>query len=80
MQPELQKLQDMLAAMQSQRDQALNAVVITQAEIAALRRTLAERDATIKTLAEEMEKLRAPGSVGVSENLPSNPCASDTLQ
>ena len=51
-----QRLQDMLAAMQSQRDQALNAVVITQAEIAALRRTLAERDAQIKHLMEKAEQ------------------------
>jgi hypothetical protein len=53
----LQKLQDMLGAMQSQRDQALNAYVVLQAEIAALRRTLADRDSRIKALEEEVAKL-----------------------
>lgn len=48
----------MLAAMQSQRDQALNAHVVQQAEIAALRRTLAERDAQIKALQEEVGMLK----------------------
>jgi uncharacterized protein YeeX (DUF496 family) len=58
MNPDLQRLHDMLAAMQSQRDQALNAHVVQQAEIAALRRTIAERDAQIKALQEEIETLK----------------------
>jgi len=41
MNPELQRAQDMLSAMQAQRDNALNAVVMAQAEIVALRRQLA---------------------------------------
>ena len=41
MNPESQRAQDMLAAMQAQRDNALNAMVIAQAEIAALRREVA---------------------------------------
>ena len=53
---DIQKLQDMLAAMQQQRDQALNVVVVAQAENAALRRTLAERDAMIKDLIGKTEK------------------------
>ncbi len=40
MNPELQRAQDMLTAMQAQRDNALNAVVMAQAEIAALRREI----------------------------------------
>ena len=43
--------------MQSQRDQALNAHVVQQAEIAALRRTVAERDAQIKQLQDDVAKL-----------------------
>jgi cell division protein FtsB len=57
MNADLQRLQDMLAAMQSQRDQALNAHVVQQAEIAALRRTVAERDAQIKQLQDDVAKL-----------------------
>jgi hypothetical protein len=57
MNPDLQKLQDMLIATRQQRDQALNAVVVAQAEIASLARTLAERDATIKQLMEKMGAL-----------------------
>jgi hypothetical protein len=41
MNPDLQRANDMLAAMQMQRDQALNAVVHAQAELAALRREVA---------------------------------------
>jgi uncharacterized protein YeeX (DUF496 family) len=58
MNADLQRLQDMLAAMQSQRDQALNAHVVQQAEIAALRRTVAERDCQIKAFEEEIEMLK----------------------
>jgi hypothetical protein len=46
---------DMLAAMQAQRDSAMNANVVAQAEISALRRTLAERDAQIKELKDKIE-------------------------
>lgn len=35
---ELQRAQDMMTAMQSQRDQALNSLVVAQAELAGLRR------------------------------------------
>jgi hypothetical protein len=48
--PDIARLQDMLTALQAQRDAALNAVVVTQAETAALRRTLAARDARIAEL------------------------------
>lgn len=41
MTPELQRAQDMLAAMQAQRDNALNAMVMAQAELAARDRELA---------------------------------------
>lgn len=41
MSPELQRAQDMLVAMQAQRDQAMNGLVHAQAEIAALRREVA---------------------------------------
>jgi FtsZ-binding cell division protein ZapB len=37
---DLQKAQDMLNAMQAQRDQALNGIVMLQAELADLRRKL----------------------------------------
>lgn len=47
MNPELQRAQDMLAAMQMQRDNALNAMVMAQAEIAA-------RDREIATLREQV--------------------------
>lgn len=40
MSPELQRAQDMLAAIQAQRDNALNAMVLAQAEIAGLRREI----------------------------------------
>lgn len=75
-----QRANDMLAAMQAQRDQALNANVFAQAEFAALRRTLAERDSAIKQLGEEIEKLRAERSMPPMENLPANPYAAETLQ
>jgi hypothetical protein len=39
---ELQRAQDMLAGMQAQRDNALNAVVMLQADLAAARRALEE--------------------------------------
>jgi hypothetical protein len=43
MNPDLQRAQDMMAAMQAQRDAALNACVQMQAEIANLQRQLAEK-------------------------------------
>lgn len=48
---------DVIAALQQQRESALNATAMLQAQIAALRRTLAERDSRIKTLEGEVEKL-----------------------
>lgn len=71
--PDIQKWQDMLSAIQSQREQALDAHVVYVAESAAHRRTLeaaivalkktvAERDVRIKNLEAELEKLK-PGSV-----------------
>jgi hypothetical protein len=50
MNPEMQKANDMLAAMQMQRDNALNAMVHAQAELAALRRELAVKDGRIAEL------------------------------
>jgi predicted nucleic acid-binding Zn-ribbon protein len=55
---DLQKFQDMLAAMQAQRDQALNAHVMLQAELASVRRTIAERDARIKELEAEISSMK----------------------
>jgi hypothetical protein len=57
MNPEIQRLQDVLGAMQAQRDQALNAHVISQAENAALKRTLADRDARIKALEADLQQV-----------------------
>lgn len=54
MSPELQRAQDMLAAIQAQRDNALNAMVLAQAEIAGLRR--------------EIEALRMGKSEGPAES------------
>lgn len=51
------RFNDLLAAIQAQRDSALNANVLAHAEIAQLKRTLAERDATIKALEAKIEKL-----------------------
>ena len=65
----------MLNAMQSQRDSALNAHVVLQAEMAALKRTLAERESTIKRLSEEIKTLRS--SADALSNLPSNPYAQE---
>jgi len=44
MNPELQYAQDLLAAMQAQRDLAMNGLVYAQAEIMGLKRQLAERE------------------------------------
>lgn len=44
MNPELQRANDMLAILQTQRDQALNTLVAAQAEIMSLRRQLAEKE------------------------------------
>lgn len=62
MTPDLQKLQDMLGAMQQQRDQALNSVVLAYAEIAALKRTVAEQGLRIK----ELEATALPKTEGVA--------------
>jgi conjugal transfer/entry exclusion protein len=43
MNEETQRANDMLLALQAQRDQALNALVAAQAEIMSLRRQLAEK-------------------------------------
>lgn len=43
MNSETQRANDMLAAIQAQRDQAMNGLVAAQAEIMALRRQLAEK-------------------------------------
>ena len=53
----------MLTAMQQLRDQAFNSVVLAQAEIASLRRTLTERDGRIKALETEVATLKN-GSAG----------------
>jgi hypothetical protein len=50
MNTDLQRAQDMLNAMQQQRDQALNAMVNASAEVASLRRELAAKDARIAEL------------------------------
>ncbi len=52
MNQELQRAQDMLNAMQSQRDNALNSVVLAQADLAELRRQLTAKQA-------EADQLRA---------------------
>jgi hypothetical protein len=59
-----QRISDMLAAMQAQRDSALNAIVVAQAEIAALRRELAMRDEQIGVLKTDVEKLIAATGTG----------------
>lgn len=46
MTPESQRFEDMLVAMQAQRDQAMNALVYSQAEIMALRREVAALNTT----------------------------------
>lgn len=57
---DLQKFNDMLAAMQAQRDQALNAVVMARAESAGLRRELAAKDAQIAELQKTVNEPTAP--------------------
>lgn len=56
MNTELQRAQDMLAVMQAQRDNALNANVLAQAEIAGLRRQLAGLDSALKEAHQERDK------------------------
>ncbi len=50
MTPDLQKANDMLSIMQEQRDHALNAVVIAQADVADLKRQLVAKDAELSKL------------------------------
>lgn len=50
MTPDLQKANDMLSIMQEQRDHALNAVVIAQADLADLKRQLATVNAELSAL------------------------------
>jgi predicted nucleic acid-binding Zn-ribbon protein len=59
MSAELQKANDMLAAIQSQRDQAMNGLVLAQAEIAALRRQIAEGEQKLKALHETNAEIQA---------------------
>lgn len=54
---DLQKLQDMLGALQVQRDQALNVNVMLQAEISALKRALAEHVSRIAKLEVDIAKM-----------------------
>lgn len=51
---ELQRAQDLLNAITAQRDQAMNAMVHAQAEIAARDRLLAEKDSIIAKLEAEL--------------------------
>jgi hypothetical protein len=48
MNPEIQRAQDMLDAMQGQRDNALNAMVLMQADVIALRREIAALKASVE--------------------------------
>ncbi|HVQ43800.1 MAG TPA: hypothetical protein VMT30_02445 [Candidatus Saccharimonadia bacterium] len=57
MNQELQRAQDMISAMQGQRDNALNSVVMLQADLAAARRTI---DDMSKELTEVRAQLAAP--------------------
>ena len=57
MPPETQKLEDMLAILQQQRDQALNALVQVQAEATGYRRRINELEAK---LAEQQEPVKKP--------------------
>jgi len=56
MNPELQRAQDMLAAMQAQRDNALNAMVMAQAELAMLRRRVSELEQDVSGLKEQLAR------------------------
>lgn len=58
MTPEMQRLQDLLAAVQAHRNQVLDAHAALQADIAALKRILAEREDQIKALKEEVANLK----------------------
>lgn len=55
---DLQRAQDLLTAMQAQRDQALNAVVHAQAELAARDRLLVEKDNLIAEQSATIAELR----------------------
>lgn len=59
MNPELQRAQDMLSAMQQQRDYALNAMVHAQAELAAQGREVAALRQQIEALKEKPELAEA---------------------
>lgn len=66
---EIQKANDMLAAMQAQRDQAMNAVVMEHAESAALRRALAARDDEIGKLKAQIVALASePAQTAAEDN------------
>lgn len=58
MNKDLQRAQDMLGIMQSQRDQALNASVLTQAEIMGLRRQVSELEAALKQCQHDRDALQ----------------------
>lgn len=53
MSPELQRAQDMLGAMQQQRDQALNANVLAHAQILSLQRDVAALQEQVRQLTAE---------------------------
>lgn len=79
MNKELERAQDMLTAMQEQRDNALNAMVHAQAAIAGLRRELtasqtqadqfrAERDALVIDKADLQTQLSAATTIPASDS------------
>jgi predicted nucleic acid-binding Zn-ribbon protein len=68
MSKELQRAQDMLTAIQGQRDNALNAMVIAQAEIAEARRTISDMD---KELTEVRAQLAASQAAYIEITKPS---------
>lgn len=57
MNSDLQRAQDLLTAMQTQRDQALNANVHAQAEISRLARQVADLEDALKNVQHERDKL-----------------------
>lgn len=64
MNKELQRAQDMLTAMQQQRDNALNAIVMMQADLADTRRALEDKD---KEVAELRAQFAAASEDGLHE-------------
>jgi len=56
MQKDLQRAQDLLNAMQAQRDQALNASVMASADNAELRRQIAALEEQVGKLRTELDK------------------------